>query len=144
MTNQEIDHLTKRFYESICFNSERFPNIDLLPALFYGDGKLINGNYENPLEFTLSSYVQAMMHQIQEGNASFFSQQEIADTTEVFGNTAQRISVYEYSFSAEKNVPWKRGINYIQYIFSDGAWKIVSMLWNDEKETLRIPEEYLL
>lgn len=144
MTNLEIDHLTKRFYESICFSAERFPNIDSLQELFYGDGKLINGNFENPLEFTVSSYMQAMMHQIEDGNAAFFSQQEIADTTEVFGNTAQRISVYEYTFFAEKHIPWKKGINYIQYIFTEGKWKIVSMLWNDEKETLKIPEEYLL
>jgi len=144
MTNLEIDHLTKRFYESICFSSERFPNIDSLQELFYGDGKLINGNFENPLEFTLGTYIQAVMRQIEAGNATFFSQQEIADTTEVFGNTANRVSVYEYSFSIQKDLPWKRGINYIQYIFSDGKWKIVSMLWNDEKESLKIPQEYLL
>ena len=144
MTNQEIDHLTKKFYESICFSPEKYPNIDQLEELFYGDGKLINGNFDNPLEFTVHSYIQAIMHQIEEGNTDFYSIQEIADTTEVFGNTAHRVSVYEHSYEANRNMPWKRGINYIQYIFNEGKWLIVSMLWNDEKEALKIPEEYLV
>ena len=144
MTIPEIDQLTQQFYECICFNPEHYPKFDQLQELFYGDGKLINGNYDQPLEFTVQSYIQAIMHQIDDGNAVFYSQQEISDVTEVFGKTAQRISVYEYSSDPENVQPWKRGVNYIQFIFIDGNWKIVSMLWNDEKEELLIPEAYLV
>ncbi len=144
MTNLQIDHLTQKFYESICFSQEKYPNIDQLQELFYGDGKLVNGNFDNPLEFTVQSYIQAIMHQIEEGNAEFYSIQEIADVTEVFGNTAHRVSVYEHASISNAPQPWKRGVNYIQFIFSDGAWKIISMLWNDEKEGLKIPEEYFV
>ena len=144
MTILEIDKLTREFYECICFHSEHYPRYDQLQELFYGDGKLINSNYDQPLEFTVQSYVQAIMHQIDEGNAVFYSQQEISDVTEVFGKTAQRISVYEYSYTAESTQPWKRGVNYIQFISIDGNWKIVSMVWNDEKEELAIPEAYLV
>jgi len=143
MTNQEIDTLTRRFYECICFNHEHYPKFDRLQELFYGDGKLMNGNYDKPIEFTVQSYSQALMHQIEEGNAVFFSQQEISDITEVFGKTAQRVSVYEYSFTPENKEPWKRGVNYMQFILIDGKWKIVSMLWNDEKGNLKIPESYM-
>ena len=144
MTIPEIDQLTQQFYECICFNPEHYPKFDQLQELFYGDGKLINGTYDQPLEFTVQSYIQAIMHQIDDGNAVFYSQQEISDVTEVFGKTAQRISVYEYSSDPENVQPWKRGVNYIQFIFIDGNWKIVSMLWNDEKEELLIPEAYLV
>ena len=142
MTNEEIDNLTRTFYECVCFHPEHFPKYDQLQSLFYGDGKLINSNFDKPMEFTVQSYIQALMHQIEEGNASFYSQQEISDITEVFGKTAQRLSVYEYSYSAESK-PWKRGVNHIQYILIDGHWKIVSMLWNDEKVDQPIPEEYM-
>jgi hypothetical protein len=144
MTILEIDKLTQDFYECICFSAEHYPKYDRLQELFYGDGKLINGNFDQPLEFTVQSYSQAIMHQIEDGNAVFYSQQEISDITEVFGKAAQRISVYEYSSTPENAEPWKRGVNYIQYIFIDGSWKIVSMLWNDEKGELVIPEAYLV
>jgi len=144
MTFPEIDKLTQQFYECICFNPEHYPKYDELQELFYGDGKLINGNFYQPLEFTVQSYIQALMHQINDGNATFYSQQEISDVTEVFGKMAQRTSVYEYSYTVETTQPWKRGVNYIQYIFVGGKWKIVSMLWNDEKEELMIPDSYLM
>lgn len=144
MTNQEIDNLTQRFYECTCFNPEHYPRYDQLQELFYGDGKLMDSNFDKPIEFTVQSYIQAVMHQIEDGNAVFFSQQEIADVTEVFGKTAQRVSVYEYSNISENQQPWKRGVNYIQYVHVDGAWKIVSMLWSDEKESEVIPEGYLV
>jgi hypothetical protein len=144
MTSSEIDHVAASFYECLCFSPEHFPKYDQLQELFYGDGKLLNGNYDQPLEFTAQSYAQAMMQQIDNGNATFYSQQEISDVTEIFGKTAQRISVYEYSFTAETTQPWKRGVNYMQFIYIDNSWKIVSMLWNDEKEELKIPEAYLV
>ena len=141
---QEIDHLMQKFYECVCFHPEHYPKYDQLQELFYGDGKLMNCNYDTPIDFTVHSYTQAMMHQIEEGNATFYSQQELSDITEVFGRTAQRISVYEYAFEAEAVQPWKRGVNYVQFIFADGEWKIVSMIWSDEKEGVLIPETYLL
>lgn len=144
MTFPEIDKLTQHFYDCVCFNPEHYPKFDELEELFYGDGKLINGNFYQPLDFTVQSYIQALMHQIDDGNATFYSQQEISDITDVFGKMAHRISVYEYSNTADPSQPWKRGVNYIQYIFIDGKWRIVSMLWNDEKEELKIPESYLI
>lgn len=141
---QEIDHLTEKFYQCICFNTEHYPKFDRLEELFYGAGKLINNNFEKPLDFTVQSYVQALMRQIEEGNALFYSQQEISDSTEVFGKIAQRISVYEYSYEAECVQPWKRGVSFIQYIFTEGKWLITSMIWCDEKDGVKIPETYLL
>ncbi|PWG82050.1 hypothetical protein [Pararcticibacter amylolyticus] len=141
---QEIDKLTEQFYKGISFSQEHYPQFDQLGELFFGAGKLIDNNYDKPIDFTLQSYIQAVMRQIEDGNASFYSQQEISDTTEVFGNTAQRISVYEYSFTAETQQPWKKGVNYIQFIFTEGKWQIVSMVWTDETEEFSIPETYLI
>ncbi|WP_374164236.1 hypothetical protein [Arcticibacter sp. MXS-1] len=141
---QEIDKLTEQFYAAISFNQEHYPQFDHLQELFYGAGKLINNNYDQPIDFTVQSYAQAVMKQIEDGSSSFYSQQEISDNTEVFGNTAQRVSVYEYSFSAETSQPWTRGVNFIQYIYTEGQWRIVSMVWTDEKDDLVIPETYLL
>jgi hypothetical protein len=143
MILQEIDHLTERFYESVSFNTEHFPNFDLLQELFYGSGKLINNNFDQPVDFTVQTFAHAIMAQIEAGNASYFAQQEIADKTEIFGNMATRISVFEYSFV--KDTPnWKRGVNYIQYICIGSKWLIISMIWTYEKDGLGIPEKYLI
>jgi hypothetical protein len=144
MTIPEIDHLTERFYQSISFNAEHYPNFDMLQELFYGDGKLINNNFDKPVDFTVQSFSQALMKQIESGNISQFAQQEISDQTELFCKSAQRISVYEHSSASDPAKPWIRGVNYIQYIYIEGRWLITSMIWCDETDQTRIPEAYLL
>lgn len=142
MISQEIDHLTERFYESVCFSAEHYPNIDQLQELFYGSGILINNNSEQPIEFTVQSYAHAMMAQIESGDAVYYVQQEISDNTEIFGNMAQRISVFEYSFV--KDTPnWERGVSFIQYICVNNEWRIISIIWTYEKDGLAIPGKYL-
>jgi hypothetical protein len=143
MNLQDIDHLTERFYQGVSFNKEHFPNFDQVGELFYGSGSLINNSSNPPVEFTVQTFAHSIMSQIEAGDASFFAQQEIADRTEIFGNMAQRISVFEYSFV--KDTPnWQRGVNYIQYICFDSKWLITSMIWTFEKEGLLIPDTYLV
>jgi hypothetical protein len=144
LNTQAIDHLTEKFYQCVSFDNERYPNFDTLEELFYGAGKLINNNFDNPVDFTVQSFSHAVMQQIESGNVDFFAQQEIGDITEFFGRIAHRISVYEYSNVKSVKQKWKRGVNYIQYIFTGGKWLITSMVWNDEKENLKVPRSYML
>jgi hypothetical protein len=144
INTQEIDHLTEKFYQCISFDQERYPNFDDLQNLFFGAGKLINGNFDQPIDFTAQSFSQAMMQQIESGNVNFHAQQEIGDVTEIFGIIAQRISVYEYSNVRSVRQKWKRGVNYIQYIFTEDKWFITSMIWNDEKGDLVVPRMYMM
>lgn len=144
INTQQIDHLTEKFYECVSFDQERYPNFDDLQELFYGAGKLINTNFDQPIDFTAQSFSQAMMQQIESGNVNFHAQQEIGDVTEIFGKIAQRISVYEYSNVRSVRQKWKRGVNYIQYIYTEGKWLIVSMIWSDEKDDLSVPRMYML
>lgn len=144
INTQALDHLTEEFYRCISFNEEHLPNIDRLNELFYGDGKLINNNYEKPVDLTVQSFSQALMQQINAGNTTFHSQQEIGDITEFFGKIAQRISVYEHSNSKDPSIKWRRGVNYIQYIYVEGRWLMTSMVWNDETDDFKVPQLYLL
>lgn len=144
MTIQEIDHLTEKFYQCVSFNAEHYPDFECLKDIFYGDGRIINNNFDKPVVFTVQSFAQTMMHQIEDGNSTFLAQQEIFDKTEIFGNMAQRMSVYEYSICQDAGKVWPRGINYIQYLFTEAKWHITSMTWSDEKADVKIPEEYLV
>ena len=103
----------------------------------------MNNNFDLPVEFTAQSYTQALVKQIEDGNVTFHSQMEISDITEVYGKMARRISVFEYTSTPSNSQPWKRGLNYIQYLYVDGKWLINSMIWSDERENCKIPEDYL-
>ena len=140
---QQIDHLTEHFYLFKGFDAEHFPNMDALKELFFGEGHLVDHSFVQTMEFTLSSFIQALMKQIESGNADFFVQQEIADRTQVYGTMAQRMSVYEFSTSKEASVEWKRGISLIQYILKEEKWLISSIIWRDESKDFRVPESWV-
>lgn len=140
---QLIDHVTEHFYLYKGFDAEHFPNMDALRELFFGEGHLLDHSFAQSIEFTLSSFVQALMKQIDAGNATFFVQQEIADQTEVHGNMAQRMSVYEYSNTRDATVKWRRGLSLIQFILKEDKWLISSIIWCDESKDFKIPEDWL-
>jgi hypothetical protein len=78
--------------------------------------------------------------------ARFFAQNgfheiEIARKVDVFGNMAHAWSAYEARRSLDDDEPERRGINSIQlYRETDGRWRIVSMIWDNEREGLELPK----
>lgn len=76
------------------------------------------------------------------GDASFY-EVEIHRVIQRFGNIAQVFSTYEAWRDAEHTDFIKRGINSIQ-LYNDGErWRVVNMIWDDERPGLRIDPAYL-
>lgn len=81
-----------------------------------------------------------------ENTAPFFSthnffEVEIARRIDVFGNMAQVWSAYEARAALGDETPERRGINAIQlYRDERGHWRIVSMIWDNERDGLALPD----
>jgi hypothetical protein len=66
--------------------------------------------------------------------ATAFFEVEMARRIEVLGNMAHVWSLYEARQAPDDTTPERRGINSIQlFKGADGAWKIVSMIWDNER-----------
>lgn len=71
-------------------------------------------------------------------NQSFY-EIEVAREIRVFGNIAHVWSAYEAKTDPEDQTPERRGINSIQ-LYNDGnGWRIISMIWDNER-----PPEFML
>jgi hypothetical protein len=69
--------------------------------------------------------------------ANPFYEIEIARRIDVFGNMAHVWSAYEARTAPGDAKPERRGINSIQlYRDETGAWRIISMIWDNEREGL--------
>jgi len=70
-----------------------------------------------------------------------FYEVEIGRRIDLFGNIAQVWSAYEARTALGDGKPERRGINSIQ-LFKDPdlGWRIVAMLWDNEREGVTIPE----
>jgi hypothetical protein len=143
MNTRAIDYVTEDFYESLSFMDGELPDLDTVKGLFYADGLLINNSFGKPVMFTIESFIESLQVQMEEGKLLQFMQRELYSKTEIFGRVAQRVSVYEYSFSYYETESLPRGINYIQFVQEDDNWRISSMAWNDESENNKIPVELM-
>lgn len=70
-----------------------------------------------------------------------FHEIEIGRRIDLFGNIAHVWSAYEARSAPDDAEPERRGINSIQ-LFRDPdlGWRIVAMLWDNEREGVALPE----
>ncbi len=72
--------------------------------------------------------------------ANAFYEVEIARRIDVFGSIAHAWSAYEARTALDDEKPERRGINSIQ-LFRDehGHWRIMAMIWDNEREGVELP-----
>jgi hypothetical protein len=71
-----------------------------------------------------------------------FYESEAAQRVETFGAIAHVFSTYE-SRRAPGEKPFARGINSFQLVKTPQGWKIMTILWDSEREGNPLPEKYL-
>jgi pimeloyl-ACP methyl ester carboxylesterase len=72
-----------------------------------------------------------------------FHEKEIARRIESFGHVAHVFSTYEARHDPSDQKPFIRGINSFQLVFDGTRWWVVTIFWEAESETVKIPKEYL-
>ncbi len=71
-----------------------------------------------------------------------FYESEVSRKVETFGNMAHVFSTYE-SRRAPGEKAFARGINSFQLVKDGRSWKVMTILWDAEREGNPIPEKYL-
>jgi hypothetical protein len=71
-----------------------------------------------------------------------FYESEVSRRVETFGNIAHVFSTYE-SRRAAGDKPFARGINSFQLVKDHGSWKVMTILWDSEREGNPLPDKYL-
>jgi len=67
-----------------------------------------------------------------------FLEEEIDHQCEVFGNIARVRSVYRSVFGTGPEAREGRGVNFYNLIRENGAWKIMSIVWDNERPGLKL------
>jgi hypothetical protein len=112
-------------------------------SLFTDGGRLISIRTANgvstPNVMTPDDYAQRAGANF-EKNA--FYEVEAAHRIETFGAIAHVFSTYE-SRRAPGEKPFARGINSFQLVKTAQGWKVMTILWDSEREGNALPEKYL-
>lgn len=88
--------------------------------------------------FTLDTYIENV-RQVLDGVR--FSEVEVAQESVVFGNVARLTSVYEYTRESAKETVRGRGVNFFTLVREAGQWRVMSIVWDNERPGLSLPPE---
>ena len=89
--------------------------------------------------FTLDEYIENIRQLLDDDTR--FSEVEVAQESVVFGNVARLTSVYEFKWQSPKETRRGRGVNFFTLVREAGQWRVMSIVWDNERPGLSLPPE---
>jgi hypothetical protein len=146
-----VDHLLASLYDLISGPAGKARDWDRFRSLFLPDGRLgvirpdIPATGADPARKGDIVFLSPDMYA--ERDDSYFKthgffERSIANRVEEFGNLVHVWSTYE-SRRAENDPPFARGVNSIQIVHAQGRFWLASVVWDEERSGLTLPQKYL-
>jgi hypothetical protein len=147
-----VDHLVTSLYDVISGSAGKPRDWGRFRSLFLPDGRLGVVRPETPATKDAPAhkgdavFLTPDMY-VQRDDPYFkthgFFERSIANRVEEFGNLVHVWSTYESRHAEHDSQPFTRGINSIQIVYAQGRFWIASILWDEERPGLALPEKYL-
>lgn len=128
----ELTYEVTSFTDAATADPERFREAFTPTArlAFVRDGRAV--------ERTVDDYVEIRRSMLAGGEVRSLVERELWGHTEHFGTLAHRWSAYEVHINGAEE-PAERGIMSFQLVRTDAGWKVHSLAWQAERDTLRLP-----
>lgn len=85
---------------------------------------------------TLDAYIENVEALLKEDH---FIETELSHEAVVFGNVARLTSVYESTWHTATGIRRGRGVNFFTIVRDDNGWRIISNVWDLERDGLLLP-----
>lgn len=142
-TQQQLDALMRAFLAAVSFEPGARPDYERIRALFIAPGLLIKNTAGTPEISGLEAFIEPRRALVDSGRLTRFLEAEVSQRTQVFGQVAQRMSVYTKDGVSDGAAFSARGVIFTQFISTPDGWRISSMAWDDERPGLAIPAAWL-
>lgn len=127
-----IDDLTHRFFNAFTTHESGELNISIIYDLFIPEGLIVKNVGPEPEIYNLKQFVEPRRVLLTSGQLVNFSEEEISEHTQIFGNIAQRFSRYRKSGTLAGTFFETEGMKTIQFIQTGHGWKMSALAWDDE------------
>jgi hypothetical protein len=138
----ELDRLTTEFFRAVSFEEGSTPRYADIHGLFIEPGLLIKNTESTPEICTVAQFIEPRLAAVRAGQLTRFSESELCETTQIFGNVAHRFNSYAKSGTLDGKEFTGRGMISTQFVKTADGWKMTAMAWDDERPELSIPAEY--
>ncbi len=140
--HSQLSDLIQRFLRAVSFTPGTRPTYDEIHDLFTDTGTLTPTSSGTPQTMTVSQFVGSRWAMVDAGELTAFYEGEISDITEIFGNVAHRLSVYVKRGTATTGPIESLGAISTQFVRTPAGWRVLSMIWDDERPGLELPLRY--
>lgn len=137
----EILNTINNVYNNIVIESNKKPDFNTIKEQFDERARLGYIRKDSLILKSPKEYFDNMESMLSKNKPKFLKEWEIQGKTKSFGNIAQRTSLYGVHFNTTDSLAEKGIINF-QLIKINNNWKILSMIWESEKNHLLVPENY--
>ncbi len=138
-----IDDLVSAFFDLFSVKEGCKADLSNIYQLFIPEGLIIKNVSSTPEIYNLQQFIEPREKMFNEGVLVDFKEEELWERTEIFGNIAHRFSLYRKSGVMSGTAFEARGMKTIQFIKTPKGWRMSSLAWDDEREGLYIPDEYI-
>jgi hypothetical protein len=138
-----IDSCIKNLYNYLSYVNGKMEGVDSIASLFIQDAKLVANFGRQPQTWLVPQFIVFIKDGYSKQSITDREETELFEKTEIFGNIAQRFSTYKISFTVNRKIDQRRGINGIQLLKINGKWLINSLVWDIERSPLKLPGMYL-
>ncbi len=141
----EFQALTRRLYEVVSAPpGDR--DWDSIRELYHPRATMVRTGMDEDgqpfvLAMTFDEYIDNVAELLENTE---FSESEIHQEVTVFGNIASLVSVYEYQSESPDTKRQGRGVNFFNLANEGHGWKIMNIVWDNEREGLSLSAAGLL
>ena len=127
-----METLLHDFFRAVSFKPGERPHYDAIHGLFIPGGLLIKA-IGVPDVSTVREFVAPRLALVESGALTEFDESERSGETQVFGNVAQRWSVYDKRGVQDGTAFSAAGRISTQFVRTPSGWLMTSMAWDDER-----------
>lgn len=128
-----IDAITESFFDLFDNRHGRPPGLEMLHQLVLPGATIVRATDREPELTDVPTFLAPRQRMLTDGTLREFSERELTATTEIFGNVAQRFSLYEKT-GIRDGVPFTtRGMKAFQFARTPEGWRICAVAWDDER-----------
>jgi hypothetical protein len=136
---QCIDALTRELFRIFSPAPGATVSLQRIHDLFIPQGIIVRTCGPNAEVFSISEFIAPRELMLNDGTLVDLCEHEEWETTEIFGNVAQRFLAYRKTGVLHGKHFNTRGMQTIQFVRIEGEWKMSAMAWDDERDGVVIP-----
>jgi hypothetical protein len=130
--DEGIRRLLTRLYEVISFPEGGEPDWDGMTEVFSPHARITRITPEGTDYFDLPTFQAMAQELLRLGAYTAFHEQEVACRVERFGDMAHVASAFETKRDPAARACLSRGVNSLQLVREQDAWRVLSLCWDDE------------